>query len=284
MRKLLIHSVGLLSTALICATLTFGLVGMAHMLDAIRTDQLLRTMMLGGIIFHLGLSLLAWLSIYGVYRRIRRAQKKPMRVVRLSRGTALTEFLIVLGPMLLLISGLAQLSILNTAGLLTDLASYNAARAVWVWEPQDMGQVQPRAQLAAAMAVAPTAPSDYATAPHPDVQFMVETMGGVVGAAGGDQPSPVNVIFARAFDTGTFAERSAKKLYFAYRATEVTPLIGGGEVGAQVTYNMNLVFPWFGWVWSDTRTVAGRTGYYSAIQRTYILPEQPRPRAGGWWP
>jgi hypothetical protein len=124
---------------------------------------------------HLGLAACLWaLAVIAFLwgRERRKDEKKVTRLVKKARGTVITEFLIIFVPFLLLLSGLAQLAILNVTALLADLAVYNAARTVWLWEPevrQDRFQssvnenwhLTDRARTAAMNALAPTVPNDY---------------------------------------------------------------------------------------------------------------------------
>jgi len=228
------------------------------------------------IAIHLGLSAGIWAMGCLVWHRLNRRDEPP-RVVKLDRGTTMVEFLILLVPFLLLVSGLGQLSILNTAGLLADVAAYNAGRAVWVWEPRD-GVTQPEvlrhARVAAAAALAPSAPADFSSSPDGAVQPLVNELGGGAGA-GGPAATGENMYYNVAFDTVSFQERTAKKLYFAYAATRVTSDFGN-PLEVQMTYQMNVVFPWFAYIWGRRGSVGGRAGYYVPIRRTYSLPRQLR--------
>lgn len=126
------------------------------------------------IALHLGLAACLWSLIVIVYLLVqtRRSEKRDVtRLVKQSRGTVLTETLIVLVPFLLLTSGLAQLAMLNVTALLVDLAAFQAARVVFVWAPEvnqpryesNYGgiQIRDRARTIASMALAPTAANDY---------------------------------------------------------------------------------------------------------------------------
>jgi hypothetical protein len=137
---------------------------------------------------HVALAGCVWALLVIGYKlvQLRRSEAKSVtRLVKRSRGSVMTETLIVLVPFLLLTSGLAQLSQLNITGILADLAVFQAARAVWVWGPESTQKddsfsdtsdgsgrwesthtslfVTDRARSIAAMSLAPTAPSDYYT-------------------------------------------------------------------------------------------------------------------------
>ncbi|MFB6262863.1 MAG: hypothetical protein ABEL76_04450 [Bradymonadaceae bacterium] len=125
---------------------------------------------------HLGLSAVVWalgqLAIRYVQSSTRRGRAAGPELA--SRGTVLTEFLIVLAPFLLLLSGLAQLAINNITRVMADYAAFQGARAAWVWQAEEGREVdwtaaalsgrqltRTRARLAAAQALAPTAPGDF---------------------------------------------------------------------------------------------------------------------------
>lgn len=242
------------------------------------------------VALHLLIAAVVWVGIVIVFRRaFPRERRDSPRFIRLESGTALTEFLIILVPFLALTSGLSQLAILNTAGLLADVAIFNASRATWVWDARDdstASYTRFKARTAAALALAPTAPSDFhvdqvASAPLRD---FVDELGGDGGALGGSQTTFGEDLFYNiAYDTGAFSERITKKVYFAYLATSVdfehTEMVTPENrtvpaITTEFEYKMNVVFPWFAYIWGQRDEVAGRTGYYSTIRRKETLPRQ----------
>lgn len=126
------------------------------------------------IALHIGLGACLWAMLVIAYLLVqqRRSESRELtRLVQRARGTVMMEFLIILVPMLLMASGLAQLAMLNVTAVLADLAVFNAARTVFVWAPEvnqpryesaygDI-QIRDRARTIASMALAPSAPSDY---------------------------------------------------------------------------------------------------------------------------
>jgi hypothetical protein len=227
---------------------------------------------------HLFLSAALWGMIaFAGKRLMKRDDDRSKRIIKLQSGTAMTEFLIILTPFLLLTSGLAQLAILNTASLLADVASYNATRAAWVWETQDDVDnrfIERKARVAAAMALAPSAPSDFSTDDAAEIKDLAEELdGGGNYAAGGNAPHSA-MTYLMAYDTGDFSERVLKKLYFAYNAIDMNVRIDDENVESNFTYQMNCVFPWFAYIWGDRRTVSGRSGFYVPIRRRHTLPKQ----------
>lgn len=87
------------------------------------------------IIGHLVISSVLWALAYGSWIQWSKRSKAP-RVLRTTRATVITETIIVLPLLLLLILGMAQLAVNSAAGMLANLAAYEAARSVWVWHPE----------------------------------------------------------------------------------------------------------------------------------------------------
>ena len=84
---------------------------------------------------HLVLAAILWGGIYWLWS-IRSRRSEAGRAIKTARGTAITETLIVIPVFLLLVCGMAQTAINSAAGMLANLAAYEAARAVWVWHPE----------------------------------------------------------------------------------------------------------------------------------------------------
>lgn len=205
------------------------------------------------VLLHLGLAACAWaLIVIGYLLAAERKQRVKVSLVKQKIGTTLTEFLIVLVPFLLLTSGLAQLAMLNVTGLLADLAVFQAARVVFVWEPEERENrirvnwnLEDKARTIASMCLAPTAPNDYyvgrstptgssqnyrrarsvqvgAFMPDGTPQTVTyEWSGGQVALTGGgafdlDVPTsgsaPENLHYFSAFDSTGFKWRAARKM------------------------------------------------------------------------
>lgn len=229
---------------------------------------------------------------------IKRAAKLQ-RTLRAARGTVITETLIAMVPFLLLMSGLAQMTMNNMAGVLTNYAAYQAGRAVWVNEPHSdtRGQSQAKARLAAAASVTPVVTGSLTNVymGSNDLSSMRATMftsfsplagfGGLGALAGGSiNKTPAMLAaqnfnqwtsFSSALDSDSFGVRAARKLTFAHACTEVD-VLSGADVGARVRYSHFQAFPWFGWITGRYDVKAGRMGYYLLITRTYTLPAQAR--------
>lgn len=258
----------------------------------------------------------------------RRERHDEDRILRAERGSVMVETLIVLTPFLLLTSGLAQLAMRNVAGLMADLAIYQGARTAWVWEAErqadrefgganiDQNFVTSRARLASAAALAPSAPADYEMSVQ-NVQdngldqlraVMYSTFDGNmvpaqlngafnnVGPARTAAGSSVrsakgeNLAYASALDSSAFNVRAARKLTFAYLALRNYNVnFNSDTVSVSFDYQMNVVFPWFAYIFSDggQRSVGGRLGWYVTIERprderaaagnNYRLPNQYEP-------
>lgn len=265
----------------------------------------------GLMLLHVALSCAMWLSGWKLLQLMRHRQRRPVRVVRLNRGTVLTETLIALVPFLLLSSGLAQLTVNNIANVMAHLAAYQGARAAWLWVPEIDGgrsrgddwkvsadEVRRRARLAAAAVMAPTVPANYAVSDVNDP--LVKNLRGVMTAnflpgmmAGQNAQGTASMLltsnimnqadfrqlnFQGGVDTKSFAGRAAVKLTFAYHALEegfeVVGISGGNEVGVRLTYQMSQTFPWFAYISGTRKSVGGRIGYYLPMSREYTLRAQ----------
>lgn len=215
-------------------------------------------------LLHLGLSTACWALLYLGFRLCTRIpQSNPPRLVQ-ARGSVYLETLIVLPVLLFMIFGFLQLIILNSAGLLSTLASYNATRVVAVWGPEaEVGRsgvtqelVAEKARVAAAAAVAPVAPADHffqRCGSDGDTldnflnglkmdQLTVSLAGANIAIAHGHTnyraftTNPTNVVRPRlsvpiAFDSTDFSTRGQRKMEFAYCATTVAWRSASGEEG-----------------------------------------------------
>lgn len=263
---------------------------------------------------HVGLSACAWfLLIIAIMWGVERRRESKRKVVKLTRGSIMIEFLIILTPFLLLTSGLAQLTMLNITGMLADLAAFEAARVAWVWAPElDADRnvtpylVKDRARATASMVLAPTAPNDYyvgRTTPPGSSNYyrrqrailtgafqsdgtqgpsVYEWSGGTTALYGGgafdldvEEASSENLYFHRSFDESSFAHRAARKMTFAeWGLWDDFEVIQGDRTGVRFTYRYNLIFPWFGYIWGKKNEVGMREGYYSPIPREHTFASQ----------
>ncbi len=267
---------------------------------------------LSAIGFHLVISALLWAVCVLSYQFLR-APERGIKRVRLatSRGTAMVEMLIITVPFLLMTGGLAQLSVNNIAGVASHVAAYQAGRAYWIWEKESdpnnqrptaykvsSTEIQELSKLAAAAALAPVAPSTHALAPQREtdslkalrsVMYAHFSQNTAVQPGSSQVTMSENVVqggraidggkglnFAVAFDSDGFKNRAARKLTFAYEATDIDFVNTNNTVGVRLQYKHFQVFPWFGWIFGEQGSVAGRQGYYSTYERTYMLASQVR--------
>lgn len=262
------------------------------------------------LLLHLGLSACIWALCYISYQLIRaRLRTQKLRTVKVSRGTALTETLIILPIWMMLSMGIMQLSITSIAGVLTNLATFQAARAAWVWSGEVAGNragvsyttMVSKARVAAAMSLAPVAPGDYLHDPYvllsaslkqaragmlaQQLPMLVADQGAVAeplvyllemeDVAGliryGDR---ANLQLARSLDSTSFRLRSVRKLTWAYHATTVIPASVLGRAGAVVIYQHQIAMPLVPQVFGVRGNVMGRVGYYRPIVREFDFPAQ----------
>jgi hypothetical protein len=252
---------------------------------------------------HLGLALCSWALICLSFSFVRQRRKSSRRIIRLSRGSVMVETLVVIVPFLALTSGIAQLGILNVASVLGHVAAYQGARAAWVWAPE-IGSggrisaspdfVRNRARIAVAMVMAPTAPSAYLTSPAGD-DALDEVRGmmtahftpGLNGSEAGKalasaflftnsaQSTSEELRYHDAFDSQSFGSRAARKITYAYLALDDFELINNSTaVGVRFSYKMNIVFPWFSYIWGQPGQVGMRVGRFANINRRYVQRPQ----------
>jgi hypothetical protein len=131
------------------------------------------------VLLQIGLASCIWAFIVIGFHWVRltlreqREHQKPLHVLKKARGTILTETLIVLPVFLLLTSGLAQLSINSNASILMGVATFQAGRTSWLWEPETRGDnarnnmsgnaaaVDEKARIAAATVLTPVVPAEF---------------------------------------------------------------------------------------------------------------------------
>ncbi|TXD34677.1 hypothetical protein FRC96_13780 [Lujinxingia vulgaris] len=263
---------------------------------------------LGPVAGHLALSALVWATLVVAGRALQGfgARQRSPRLVR-ARGAVATETLIVMPVLLLLVFGLAQLAVVNIAGMLANYAAVQAGRAVWVWHPETQplndqsarrgvtdAMVIDHARAQAAAALAPVAPGDHQMSGG-EGSAVLERMRGMMMAsqvesppndsgrmvqeAGFDAATNEDAAFWRALDGSSFPERTSRKITFAYLATEVEVVTRGEDVGASLTYQHYVAFPLVGAIFGEQSSVGGRSGNFSTITREFLLPAQVQPNA-----
>ncbi len=268
-----------------------------------------RTMSITQLVIQFGLAACIWAMCVIFYKLIALHRAAPAtHRFHAARGTILTEFLIILPVFLLLTFGMAQLAINNMAGMLANVAVYEAARAVWIWQPEvDSGRASAnpadRARIAAAQVMTPIAPGDFTVIPSGlsnefrasrntlllsqipfggSIPSGLTDMGAGVGSVSLKSATEKNFSIAAALDTSTFLRRTLTKYTHAYLATNVE-VINGAEIGATLTYQHNQTMPLVGYIFGQKSSgIMGvsldapgmRSGYYSSYSRTYTLKAQ----------
>lgn len=264
---------------------------------------------------HFGYASLIWGTlVVGVVLLRRRNNPRRVKHVRvaMSRGTAMVETLIVLVPFLLMTSGMAQLAMINVAGLLSDLAAFQAARAAWLWQPEaDAGRggannetVKFRARTAAAMVLAPSAGADHwvgrnfpagSGPPFRRIRTGITasfrkgfpvtgerewTMSGSNWAYFSETTptaTATGLFFNTAFDSKSFHLRAGRKCTQAWMGLEEFEIVNSGDqIGVHFTYKYSLVFPWFAYIFGGVESHGARVGHYAHIEREFTLPKHPQ--------
>ncbi len=272
----------------------------------------------------LGLHMLYSMAIWGTgaalffwMRRGVSPQEGPgrVRVTSTSRGAVMVETLLILVPFLLLTSGLAQLAMLNVAGLLADLAAFQGARTAWIWQPEaDAGRngttdddVLFRARTASALVLAPTAGANFFVGrnfPRGSGPPFRRARTGITASfrsglpltgqqewsmsannwryfqLSADQATAEFTSFSSALDTTSFHLRAGRKCTMAFMNLEDYEIItrdgsSGQEIGVSFTYNYNMLFPWFAYIWGRQNVQGMRVANYSPIPREFTFPAYP---------
>lgn len=250
--------------------------------------------------FFLAITATMWVFIYLVIAYARSAKQK-ISVVR-ATGTVLTETLIALPVLLMLVSGLIQLSINNIGGILANVAVFQASRAahLWVGEAENgrgnvtLGMATERSRIVAASVMTPVASGDYMVdllsgsptfmqARAAFVANQLPIISGDTGALGFAtvfllQAEDVggildnNISMARSFDRTTFRLRTVRKFTMAYHGTQVMIDAGGSDVRTRMIYSHFIGMPFVGRVFGTLGSVGGRSGYFTAYERELVLP------------
>lgn len=253
------------------------------------------------IIIHVALCTCLWafcVLMFGYIRQRVRTVKKV--ALKTARGTVITETLIVLPVFLMMTFGMSQLVINSIAGVLMNVATFQSARAYWVWEPESSGGrasgVDPKvkAQIAAAAVMTPIAPGEFAnvttlsgdakkmqlamgSANIPFSEVIPADIGGLIAdlaSLSSRRVTRENMSFWRALDSQSFAQRSVTKFSHAFQATSIEPTSGSGRLGVKVTYKHNQVMPVVGRIFGSPDNVGVRVGYFATYERTYSYKSQ----------
>ncbi len=254
---------------------------------------------------HIGLSLVSWGMLFGVFTAARnRMGQKKLRVVRSTAGSVMTETIVLLPVFLLLTFGIAQLSVNNIGGILANVAVYEAARAGWIWKHEEgvrgvsSGQAEERAKIAAAAAMTPVAPGSFFG--NPILSDEAEQMRLALAISNlpvndlyvGFVPGDIQALLAtgasldltpttrkyqsvwRALDDDTFIQRTVKKFTHAYHATSVTVSDSDDRTSVELEYKHFIAMPMMGRVFGSFDTVGWRPGYYTTYERSYGFKSQ----------
>jgi hypothetical protein len=253
---------------------------------------------------HLGLAACLWAMTFIVFQLIKmRVSQRKLGVVKLARGSVMTETIVILPVWMLLVFGLLQLAVNNVGGILANVAVYEAARTAWVWKGE-VGKragvtdaiVTDRARIAAAMVMTPVATGDFTSDPRlPTVaankmrnalalahvpligsvasQVLPGNAQDLIAGAGSFSFTGLatrnNQSVWRALDGDPFIIRTLKKFTFAYHCTKVEVSESGGETVAKLTYLHQISMPMMGPVFGSRKLFSADTGYRSGYYTTY---------------
>jgi hypothetical protein len=246
------------------------------------------------ILLHAGISLCGWALLFiGWELFVSGNEARSPRLVK-ARGTVIVETIIVFPVFLIVLLGLVQLALLNTAGFMTTLGAFKAGRTVAIWYPEalqgrngvDLALVEEKARLAAASSIAPVAPADYIVVEGqcPASGSLSAKLQALGDFGHGDSPASSfehgveeNLSLATAFDQSDFSTRGQTKLLFAHCAVDVDFAVGGQEVLTQIQYQHQIAMPVVTLLFGQPSTVGGREGYYAIIERDHRTTYQIEP-------
>lgn len=312
-------------TALVGVVTALGLIGPARLQalsDAYASGLSPRWT---GLLLHTALAGCGWGVLVIAYRHLARRlggsqdrEEGQLRIIRSTDGSVMTETLIVLPFLLLVTSGIAQLTMINLTGVLADLAAWDAARTAWIWEAErnlgrngvDRDDVWVRSLTAASMTLAPTAGTDftvgrnYDRGSRPDFRrirtAIVASFRKQPQQTGADEWSQSqqnwgyfdlfggtgtnsfrsaegrDLSVAQAFDSVDVIHRAGRKCTQAFMSLEdnFDVVRENGEVGVEFTYEYNLLFPWYAYIFGRVDNIGNRASHYAPISRKFMFPEQ----------
>lgn len=294
------HLIGVVAVAALGA---WAVVGTDHLrwIASIQRAGPAPEAVVGPLAVHLALSALVWSLGAGVVAGIRRRWTGPVnRWLAGNKATVMTETLIVVPVLLLVVMGIAQLAVNNIAGMLLNYGTSQAARSVWVTEPEtrplagragrmgiDERDVRRRARIQVAAAMTPVAPSHYESDRRVDDEMFEklrasflgpqiaevprETGSAVLGEADrlDDFEASGRQSFIRALDGQSFPARTVRKFSSAYQAVdlEIDEPILGDDIGVEVSYHHLISFPLVGPVFGEYDEVGDTEAYYATFER-----------------
>lgn len=263
--------------------------GVLEMMGTGLNDTQIQAPLLKDLAIMFGLSVCTWALLFSAYVHVRdRIRVRKKMVVVKSRGTVLTETLIVFPVFLLLTFGLGQMGVNSMAGLLTTLGTFEAARTLAVWGPEvgnnrtgstvTRANAEDRARIAAAAVIAPVAPMSKGNIMCGKSSAFKKLVKSMVAAGLLPVEAPQKYSsFASAMDNATFAQRGPAKFAGAYCSVGVTYSgdmrtdpgnVEVGEFTTKVEYRHKMVFPLVGLAFGGTPTPGG---WLTTVERTYTL-------------
>lgn len=258
--------------------------GVVDMVGTGIIDPQIQAPLLKDLAVMFGLAVCTWALLFIAYTHVRdRIRRQKAMVVVKTRGSIMTESLIVLPVFLLMTFGLGQMGVNSMAGLLTTLGTFQAARTLAVWGPEvvanrpgtsvSRSDAEDRARIAASLVIAPVAPMSAGNILCSKSNAFRKLVQGMVAAG----LSPVEVpqrytSFASSLDNATFAQRGPAKFAGAYCSTKVTysgnMSTEGSEFNTKVEYRHKMVFPLVGLAFGGTPTAGG---WLTTVERNYTL-------------
>lgn len=254
---------------------------------------------------HVGIALVCWGMLFGVFLAGRaRMERQKSQAIRRPIGSVMTETIVLLPVFLLIVFGLAQLSVNNVGGILANVAVYEAARAGWVWTHEEgvrnvsSGESTKRARIAAAAVMSPVAPGNFmgnpiltgsagkmrlalaaSNLPVNDayVSFIPTELQSLLASGGSLDLTPTTRKYQsvwRALDSDTFIQRTVKKFTHAHHATNIRLRDRSSGTEARLRYRHFIAMPMMGRVFGSFRVVGLRPGYYTTYERTYSFRSQ----------
>lgn len=262
---------------------------------------------------HIALAALVWAALCAVIWWVRRLPEQNTRAHsrHWARGSVYVETLIVLPVALLMFFGLAQMAINNMAGVFTNLATFQATRAAWLWQAEEsrlnlsQDEIDMRVRIQAAAVLTPVAPgtffstfNDIAGADPEAARNMrgllvgsqLGNVGGNVGLRGKQRASNIassvtehSSGLVTGLDADGFIERSVRKFSMAYHATEVDIASSPQDVTVRLTYYHQCVLPLVCNIFGERRRIGQNSsgggglsfeGYYTTIEREWTRKAQ----------
>lgn len=246
-----------------------------------------------------GLGACVWALMFITYRLFEaRRQQAKAKTLRLSRGTIMTETVIILPVYFMLSFGLSQLSLNFIAGSLANVAGYMASRSYWVWEGEvnknrsgtnvSQADALERAKISGALVMAAVAPGDFTGFSLGGLNGSAQKARAMTAPLGFDSGQLAQIFnaatggfsmgegsFYKSFDPSSGLVRGALKFTHAYNASTVEVLPNGA--GVKFTYQMLQSMPAVGKFFGSFK-VSGPNGlmgyYWLSIMRDYTFTKQ----------